>query len=102
MRGLNELSTNIATQEEKKAKVSSRWGKMKRLPAPKSRRSARWEPSRSAIGRRMVSEAIIAAEKTKLAASSQKQAFSERHTTRGPAVAGANSGTRLKAGARSA
>ncbi len=74
--------------------MSSRWVKMKRLPAPKSRRSARWEPSRSAIGRRMVSEAIIAAEKTKLAASSQKQAFSESHATSVPAMAGESTRTR--------
>src|SRR5712671_5641225 len=89
MSGLKELSTNIEAPMAMKAKASPRWVKMKRFPSARSAKRAFTVPSRlGAGGREMTMVASIAAEKTKLATSSQKQAFSVSQETSAPASAG--------------
>ncbi len=88
MSGLNELSMNMAAALARKAKERPRWVKMKRLPSTRSRPNPRSERSRREGARETVSRAIIAAEKRKLPASIQKQAFSLSQATSAPASAG--------------
>jgi hypothetical protein len=86
MSGLKTLSTSIASAEAMKAKLSSRWVKMKRLPSRKSR--PRWCSFFGEGGRMMASVPIMAAEKAKEPASAQKQTRSVKASTRRPAMAG--------------
>ena len=80
---------NIAKAEARNAKQSSRCVKMNWFPSTKSRPSARIDPSRGAAASRTIDrDAIIAAEKRKLAVSSQKQELSPSQATSAPATAG--------------
>src|SRR5258708_9542122 len=88
MSGLTDESTNIAAHEERKANDSSLCVKMKRFPSRNWCHIVFADSCGEGAARAICSVNTIAAEKTKVPASSQKQAFSPRSATSVPARAG--------------